>query len=260
MIPEIRKVMLLTVFFFSLWKYSVYAGNGDIQTANDSLPKGEPKFPYKQYIVPVALMSWGTIEVILAPDKGLLNNIIGDEVIKHQPKKNRIDDITVCVPALSVYALNLLGVKGKHDFKDRTIILGLASLFTGVSVNGIKYTTKIRRPDQSGKNSFPSGHAAFAFMGAEFLWQEYKNVSIWYGVTGYIVAAGTGALRMYNNKHWFGDVAFGAGIGILSTKLAYWIHSSTGKRILGNCKNRKNIAFYPYYNGQQGGFYFSVQL
>jgi hypothetical protein len=65
---------------------------------------------------------------------------------------------------------------------------------------------------------------------------------------------------MYNNKHWFGDVAFGAGIGILSTKLAYWIYPSIERKFSGNRKNGKNMVFYPYYNGEQGGLSFSVQL
>ncbi len=209
---------------------------------------------YKQLILPVALMTFGAIEVILAPKYRLLNYAIGHEVITHQPNKFTIDDITQYVPAASVYVLNLSGIKGRHNFKDRTIILGIASLFTAASVNAIKYTAKVERPDKSAFNSFPSGHTAVAFMGAEFLWQEYKGVSVWYGISGYIVAATTGALRIYNNKHWVGDVAFGAGLGILSTKMAYWIYSaiqnnrSKKKNKIGN-----NLIVYPYYNGQQGG-------
>src|SRR5690349_22769192 len=42
--------------------------------------------------------------------------------------------------------------------------------------------------------------------------------------SGYAVAAATGYLRMYNNKHWFSDVMAGAGIGIASTKIAYWLY------------------------------------
>jgi membrane-associated phospholipid phosphatase len=55
-------------------------------------------------------------------------------------------------------------------------------------------------------------------------WQEYKDVSIWYGISGYVVATGTGFFRMYNDRHWLTDVAAGAGIGILCTKTAYWLY------------------------------------
>lgn len=61
-------------------------------------------------------------------------------------------------------------------------------------------------------------------MGAEFLRQEYKDISPWYGIGGYVIAAGTGAFRVYNNKHWLGDVFFGAGLGMLCTKLAYHLY------------------------------------
>ena len=61
----------------------------------------------------------------------------------------------------------------------------------------LKKSTHELRPDGSDYFSFPSGHTATAFMGAEMLYQEYKDVSIWYGISGYIIATGTGAFRVY---------------------------------------------------------------
>ncbi|WP_458626789.1 phosphatase PAP2 family protein [Winogradskyella sp. PC D3.3] len=49
----------------------------------------------------------------------------------------------------------------------------------GGTVNILKTTGNVKRPDGSSKNSFPSGHTATAFMRAKFLYQEYKEVSIW---------------------------------------------------------------------------------
>lgn len=229
----------------------------NIKHKNDSITASQ-EFSLKQLIIPGALMAYGITEVTLAPKYRLLNYAIGHEVINHQPEKFQVDDITQYLPAASVYALNLAGIHGRNNFKDRTIILGLSTLFMAASVNSIKYTAKVERPDKSARNSFPSGHTAVVFMGAEFLWQEYKDVSTWYGIAGYAIATGTGAFRMYNNKHWVGDVAFGAGIGILSTKLAYWIYPAAERKFSG--KNRKNVAFAPFYNGQQGGLSFSVQI
>lgn len=212
------------------------------------------QFPYKQLMLPTALMAYGAIEVMLAPKYRLLNYAIGHEVITHKPNKFTIDDVTQYVPAASVYILNFSDIKGKHNFKARTTILGIASLLTAASVNTIKYTAKVERPDKSAFNSFPSGHTAVAFMGAEFLWQEYQDVSIWYGISGYILAAATGTLRIYNNKHWVGDVAFGAGLGILSTKIAYWVYPTMQKKLSSKKnKSRNSLVIYPYYNGQQGG-------
>ena len=101
--------------------------------------------------------------------------------------------------------------------------------------------------------SFPSGHTAAAFMGAEFLWQEYKDVSPWYGIGGYVIAAGTGALRAWNDKYWVWDVVFGAGLGMLCTKLAYRLYPSVQRKLSKKKEKVSGISFYPYYNGQQGG-------
>ncbi|WP_317046292.1 phosphatase PAP2 family protein [Flavobacterium sediminis] len=88
--------------------------------------------------------------------------------------------------------------------------------------------------------------------GAEFLYQEYKDISVWYGITGYLVAAGTGFFRMYNDRHWLTDVVAGAGIGIISTKVAYWLHPVIEKKIFKS-KNKSNKIAMPFYNGKQYG-------
>jgi membrane-associated phospholipid phosphatase len=89
--------------------------------------------------------------------------------------------ISQYLPA-TVYGLNAMGIKGKSNFKDRTPnfsdFLSLAA-----TTLPLKNITHVQRPDGSSFNSFPSGHTATAF--AEFLWQEYKDVSIWYGISGY---------------------------------------------------------------------------
>ena len=115
------------------------------------------------------------------------------------------------------------------------------------------------RPNGSRRNSFPSGHTTVAFMGTELLWQEYKNTSPWIGIGGYVLAASTGALRVYNNKHWVGDVAFGAGLGILCTKLAYKLYKPISRK-MHNKQLRQTTTVYPYYNGQQGGLALTIQL
>lgn len=90
------------------------------------------------------------------------------------------------------------------------------------------------------------------------MWQEYKDKSIWYGISGYLVATGTGVFRMYNNKHWLTDVAMGAGIGILSTKAAYWLYPILNEKIFKS-KNKAAIAL-PFYNGKQAGLAYSIQF
>ncbi|WP_395077326.1 phosphatase PAP2 family protein [Flavobacterium sp.] len=210
------------------------------------------KFHYKQLIIPSALIAYGVIG-LESDDLKLFNAIIKEEVNENIDSKITIDDFSQFAPAISVYALNFGGIKGKNNFKDRSIILATSYLLMGSSVYALKNTTKVERPDKSSFNSFPSGHTANAFAGAEFLWQEYRDVSIWYGISGYLVATGTGMFRIYNDRHWFTDVVAGAGIGILSTKIAYWIFPYIDNHIFKSKKNVRSTMIAPFYNGNQMG-------
>ncbi len=105
-----------------------------------------------------------------------------------------------------------------------SIVYLMSNAIMGVTVQSLKKITRIQRPDGQGTNAFPSGHTATAFVSAEFLRREYGNLSPWFGIGGYATAATTAYLRMYNNKHWFRDLLPGAGIGILSTGVAYWLY------------------------------------
>lgn len=226
----------------------------DSVSQNDNL-----KFNYKQLIIPSALMTYGLIGLESDGIK-LINSSIRDEVLEDIDKKITIDDFSQYTPAVAVYGLNLIGIEGKNNFKDRSIILGTSYLILASTVFSLKSITKIQRPDGSTFNSFPSGHTANAFAGAEFMWQEYKHKSVWYGISGYVVATGTGLFRIYNNKHWLTDVAMGAGIGILSTKAAYWLFPVINEKIFkSKSKNKATLAL-PYYNGKQMGLACTIQF
>jgi hypothetical protein len=161
-----------------------------------------------------------------------------------------IDNYLLLLPSIGVYGLNLAGVKGKHHFFDRSMIL-LASLsLTGVTTGIIKGSTDILRPDGSDYRSFPSTHTAIAFVSATFLYEEYKDRSIWYGIAGYTVATASGVLRMLNNEHWMSDVLVGAGIGILTTKAMYLLYPCVRSRVVAKRANttyNTQLSFIPYY-------------
>jgi hypothetical protein len=214
------------------------------------------KFKFKQIIIPSVLIGIGVVGLESESLKDL-NLIIRDEVMEDIDKKLTIDDVMQYSPALSVYALNALNVKGKNNLKNRSIVLATSFLFVAATVRTIKKTSSEQRPDGSDLDSFPSGHTATAFAGVEFMYQEYKDQSIWYGIAGYSVATATGLFRVYNNKHWLTDVAAGAGIGILCTKAAYWLQPFITKHIFTSSKDTKTTSlFSPYYNGHQlGGTY-----
>ena len=246
---------LKSIILVSLLTTSLFGQRKETDTLSK---KQTSKFSYKCLIIPTALIGYGFI--------GHKNKTINDFNFKIQKELNghvyqriSLGDIVQYTPALSVYGLNILGIKGKHNLKERTIILGATYLIMGTTVVGMKKITRISRPDNSKKSSFPSGHTATAFMGAELLYQEYKNISIWYGVSGYLVASVVAYSRIYNNMHWFTDVVAGAGIGILSTKAAYWMYPYIKRMLFKDTKNKDGIVM-PFFNGKEYGVGFSMSF
>ncbi|NML21439.1 phosphatase PAP2 family protein [Pseudoflavitalea sp. G-6-1-2] len=210
-----------------------------------------PVLKATQLLIPATLIGYG----IWSLDNGQLESFnaqVKEELYTEKPHRQlHIDNYLQWTPALAVYALNAAGIKGAHNLKDRSIIYGLSLAIMNTTVFASKHLTKQWRPDLSNDLSFPSGHTANAFAAAEFLRKEYKDVSIWYGVGGYAVAAFTGYLRMYNNRHWLSDVVAGAGVGILSTDLAYFLYPRLQSMFKGN--KMKNTAVAPFYsNGAVG--------
>lgn len=222
---------------------------------NDTLniDKNQLKYNYKQLIIPSAFIAYGVIG-LESDQLKFFNSEISEEVDEHIDKRITIDDFSQYAPAFAAIGLDFIGIKGKNTLKNKAIILSTSYIIMGLSVNTLKRTTHELRPDGTDFYSFPSGHTATGFMGAELLYQEYKDVSIWYGISGYLIATGTGAFRMYNNRHWLTDVVAGAGIGILSTKVAYWLFPTVNKLFTKNKITNKKTVFIPYYDGKTTGF------
>lgn len=214
------------------------------------------KFKPLQFIVPATLVGVGVVGLESDWLK-TQNREIREELQENIDRKFTIDDFAQYAPIAAVYGLDLMGVRGKHEVADQTIILATAYVLMGVSVNSLKTITRVERPDGSSRNSFPSGHTATAFMGAELLRREYWEVSPWIGVAGYAVAAGTGFFRMYNNRHWLTDVVAGAGIGILSAEAAYWLYPTVSKTFFRK-RYLKNVRLSPYVSQQEKGLSCSI--
>ncbi|GEO07114.1 hypothetical protein AAE02nite_47780 [Adhaeribacter aerolatus] len=164
-----------------------------------------------------------------------------------------LDNYTRYVPLGAVYGLNLAGVKGQHDLVNLSLIFAISSFLNNTITKNLKRISRERRPDFPSLDAFPSQHTSTAFANAEILRQEFKNQSGWYGVGGYSFAVATGALRMLNNRHWLSDVMAGAGVGILSTRLAYVIYPWLCENISLSQFKKENIQLTPMYqNGSYG--------
>lgn len=221
----------------SLFAQTIPAHTMDsIPTLN--FPREKPTFKWTAYIVPTTFILYGVDALKNHRLRGL-NNEIKDEVYVERPHRCfHLDNPLQIVPGITMLALNGFGVKGRHSVGDQAGMLLLSNIMLNVTVYSVKKATRQMRPDGSSYSSFPSGHTAEAFAGAELLRLEYGSVSPWYAVAGYAAAATTGYLRMYNNRHWFSDVVAGAGVGMASSELAYWLYPVLKNAIFkGHLKN-----------------------
>ncbi|WP_234993247.1 phosphatase PAP2 family protein [Sphingobacterium lactis] len=240
-------VLLLTMCI-GLSAYAQRADTARFQEGEAVDGKVSPMY-HREYAVPAVFLTFGIVSLrnpyIKHQDRGLRDGLQRDNHDRFP-----IDDYTQYVPTASFLALDLLGVEAKHNFKSRLFTGLVAHGLMAGTVNLMKGSLPVMRPDHSAANSFPSGHTATAFVGAELMWQEYRHQSVWYGVSAYAVAAGTGFFRMYNNKHWFSDVVMGAGVGILSVKAAYLLLPLVEGRLKGK---KRAYVLIPTYNGEQYG-------
>jgi hypothetical protein len=209
------------------------------------------RFPSVSFVVPALCVAYGFSSLNNSKLKGI-NMEIKDEIYLENPhKKSGIDNYLQFTPAALVYGLNIAGIKGKNSLADRTMIYGISNIILSLTVLSLKKIMVVPRPDGSAVSSFPSGHTAEAFVSAEFLMQEYKGKSPWYGMAGYAIAAATGYMRMYNNKHWLGDVIAGAGIGIASAKISYWLYPRIKDKIFKG-RATGTMVLPAYQNGRFG--------
>ena len=191
-------------------------------------------------VPPAALITYGASNFFFHPVRKLDRSIYND-INEHAPNfKHHPENYFQFTPVALVYGLNLVGIHGKNTFVDRTLIFAMAEGMMSLTTFGLKNATHRLRPDGSNYYSFPSGHTANAFLGAEFMAQELGDKSFGYSAVGYGLATATGVLRMYNRDHWFSDVVAGAGFGILSTKAAYLLYPYLRNRITRAGRTKEN--------------------
>jgi hypothetical protein len=228
-------IYLFLISFFHFYCPGIYAQN-EIQFMNsvsagkisyESLNRNnEEENHYLKptaFIIPGSFLIYSGLKPFVDGIPKLDNRIMANVQEKYPNFHTNAADYLMWVPSASVYALDAFKVKAQHSFTQHLILDAGSILITGGIGLGMRMISKNMTAYNSNGTKFPSGHAANVFRGAEILHQELKlqNPVLSYG--GYVVATGVGLLRIYNKNHYLTEVLAGAGLGIISTKLTYWI-------------------------------------
>lgn len=218
-----KSIAITICLVFSIDIYAQYI------TVPDSTGNRKPLFinPYaaqlRQFVAPCVFLAYGAFQPMVRSISNLdkTTNAELREDLSHFGTNT--DNYLQYVPLLSLFALDAFHLTGVHTIWQRAGLTITSGAMLLVAVYALKSFSVRMRPDGSTTNSFPSGHTASAFMGAEMLHIELKDKYPLLSFAGYLPATATGALRMCNNRHWLSDVIAGAGLGILSAKAGYWL-------------------------------------
>lgn len=115
---------------------------------------------------------------------------------------------------------------------------------TSLMVGGLKEAFPKTRPDGSDRKSFPSGHTSNAFAGAASL-TERQGLAV--GLPAFAVAGFVGLARVEGKKHYWSDVAVGAGIG-----------TAAGFLITQKRPEARGTALIPWGDTKSAGFTFAA--
>ena len=205
------------------------------------------KFRPTQLIVPAALFTVGALGISENAPLHKLDIKIRDMAVGLEGNRRvHLDDYLQYLPTAMYLGLSAFPKKSKHTFPEKLCVATVALISEAALVNGIKYSVHKPRPHNAEHNSFPSGHTATAFTGAELVRTEYG----WgWGIPAYIMATGVGCLRIYNDRHWITDTLGGAAIGIISARIGYWLLPLSRK--LFNLKSSTALAVAPVYYSEQ---------
>lgn len=208
-----------------------------------------PEF-FKKSILPVSLIISGVLISNSNFEKSFqkdVRNAVGNDF------ELKIDDYTRYAPIVQLYGADLFGIKAKNHWFDQTKNLTLAIIITDFITFRLKKGIYKTRPSGSPDGeSFPSGHASFAFTNATVFYEEFKDTSPVLAYSGYGFATTTAAFRILNNAHWISDVLVGAGIGILVAKVIYLFDPIIKWNPF---KKSKNICVIPQIDNNHCGFY-----
>ncbi|MDR2065350.1 MAG: hypothetical protein LBP85_06555, partial [Prevotellaceae bacterium] len=125
------KKVLILMFLFPNLSY------GQIDTANMEMQDSvNVKISFKPFIIPAVLISYGVATKISEPLRKWDYNI-ADKTAKYSIKA---DDYIQYASHVAVFGLNFIGIKSKHNLRDRTFIVAASSIITALIVQTSKRT------------------------------------------------------------------------------------------------------------------------
>ena len=227
----IRNFILLFLCTFSFIFCSCVLYGQDAKNTFHSIPdssinsKNDPHHYLKPtaLIAPATFLLYGGLKPFINGIPKLDNEIYNNIYQNYPTFHTSAADYLMWTPSASVYLLDAFKVKTTHNFREHLILDAGSILITGGLGYGMRIISRNIKAYNSPNTKFPSGHTANAFRGAEILHQELKGTNKLLSYSGYLIAAGVGALRIYDKDHLLSEVIAGAGLGIISTKLTYWI-------------------------------------
>lgn len=215
------------------------------------------------FITPACLIATG-VAFHYVPSLQPFNQVVRDAVQINLFGRTKADNYIQYLPSVAMLGLDFAMKQHTSSFGERALSLSLGYLFMGAGVLCVKDNLRLLRPDSSAYNSFPSGHTATAFLGAELFRYYYRHLSPWYGVAAYTFAVATGFGRIFNNRHWFADVVCGAGVGILAARLAImfspYVKGFFAKQMSFFKKDKTSVFISPMVEGNAAGISFSMRF
>lgn len=174
-------------------------------------------------IIPGSVIIYGSLKPVIKGIQNIDDTIYNRILRNHAGFHTNVEGYLMWAPSASIYILDACNVTTKHTFKEHLILDAGSIVITG-GIGFVMRQISSNIPVYKTKNTeFPSGHTANAFRGAEIWHQELKDRNPILSYGGYVVASGVGLLRIYNKQHYLTEVLAGAGLGIISTKITYWI-------------------------------------
>jgi hypothetical protein len=146
-------------------------------------------------------------------DDNLNHYLVDNKTADHFFKLGEVlgESPTLLGTASIVYAVGRLKDQPKVSHVGMDLLRSL--LISEGLTQALKEATRRERPDHSGKNSFPSGHAAdtFAFATALERHLGWRGAIPAYAFSSYVALS-----RLPANRHWLSDAVFGSAVGIIA--------------------------------------------